>query len=1009
MTSIDFHHIRPLEGDRRYGFEEFICQLARRENVPDDWEFRRVEGAGGDGGVEAYWLQSDGIEHGYQAKYFLATKAIDWGQIDKSVKSALEQHPKLTSYTIALACDLTDRSGKEGKGKTGWDHWKTHKIEWEELAKAKGMTVEFVHWTKSQIIDKLASDLAKRGLALFWFDAELLDDKWFREHFSRSQADLDDRYHPEDHVRLSLEEVFGGLARSQAYLQFLHKWFSAVPSSADLVKQFRGYGMPVDENLVSTLCQECDDLHRIDESLDEYGVNEFPITDWASTLLRASKAVGLLRKEIEVSDGFRNTDDKRDAARYLGEIDRHLKTTPFHLSGGQHQLYVEADVRRMLLVVGEAGSGKSHLFASVVSSMLDAGMPALLLLGQYFQGTDLRHDLLRTLDMANRTFDEVLGALNAAGETAKTRLVLLIDALNEAENLRKWGGQLAGLLQDMLRYEWLAVGMSVRPEYEDHLIPSNVLDICARIECGGVLLPDEQEQAVVQYFEKRGITRPAVPWLAPEFSNFLFLRTCCDALKEQNYHEFPRGLRGSKQVLKFYINSIDHKLRAQFPGADIPLNALSCSLRAIAELMAGSKLDYVTKEMAVQLCEHAFGHRGPSDRIDWYHLLASEGIFRKDHLFDPDSDDPLDFGQEVFRFTYQRFSDHLVVEALLNDVDAIQGAFAPNEPLGFIFVNSRYWTWESLIEALAVQIPEKYPGIELPDVVPSEYVHATMDVFKESLLWRSDSAFTDRTLELFDQLATEWDDPRADILLKLATLQAHPWNARLLHNILQRFTMPERDAVWTVNINQMADDERLAIWELIRWSTAARLDQAETETLRLAAIALGWSLTSSNRNIRDKATKALSSIFSSRPEVLPGIVRDFSDVDDLYVMERVCAAALGAVTRGIEKEHVVAAAEAVYESVFKPETPYLHIILRDYARAIVEYAKYLGCLSTEIDLAKCRPPYHSSWPLTDITEDELKAIAERAGDTQILHSSQQMMGDFGTYEIAPLMNHVSIR
>jgi hypothetical protein len=52
--SIDFSQIRPYEGDQRTGFEEFVCQLARREHMAERGAFRRIEGAGGDGGVEAY-------------------------------------------------------------------------------------------------------------------------------------------------------------------------------------------------------------------------------------------------------------------------------------------------------------------------------------------------------------------------------------------------------------------------------------------------------------------------------------------------------------------------------------------------------------------------------------------------------------------------------------------------------------------------------------------------------------------------------------------------------------------------------------------------------------------------------------------------------------------------------------------------------------------------------------------------------------------------------------------
>ena len=56
---IDFREIRAHEGDKRKGFEELICQLARREKVRGGQEFRRVEGSGGDAGTEAGSLRTD--------------------------------------------------------------------------------------------------------------------------------------------------------------------------------------------------------------------------------------------------------------------------------------------------------------------------------------------------------------------------------------------------------------------------------------------------------------------------------------------------------------------------------------------------------------------------------------------------------------------------------------------------------------------------------------------------------------------------------------------------------------------------------------------------------------------------------------------------------------------------------------------------------------------------------------------------------------------------------------
>ena len=51
-------------------------------------------------------------------------------------------------------------------------------------------------------------------------------------------------------------------------------------------------------------------------------------------------------------------------------IEFHLDTTPIHLAQEKHDVRVRADVTRAIVVVGEAGSGKSHLFADAVDRAL---------------------------------------------------------------------------------------------------------------------------------------------------------------------------------------------------------------------------------------------------------------------------------------------------------------------------------------------------------------------------------------------------------------------------------------------------------------------------------------------------------------------------------------------------------------------------------------------------------------------------------------------------------------
>ena len=131
--------------------------MARREDFPNDSVYKRIDGAGGDGGVEAYWTKPNGKKTGYQAKYFLRSGVIKWTQINKSVTQALKTHPELERYVVALPCDLTDRTGGKECGKTGWEHWDSWVEKWKAHAYSAGVKdIEFRLWTKSDLISRLA-------------------------------------------------------------------------------------------------------------------------------------------------------------------------------------------------------------------------------------------------------------------------------------------------------------------------------------------------------------------------------------------------------------------------------------------------------------------------------------------------------------------------------------------------------------------------------------------------------------------------------------------------------------------------------------------------------------------------------------------------------------------------------------------------------------------------------------------------------------------------------------
>lgn len=164
---------------------------------------------------------------------------------------------------------------------------------------------------------------------------------------------------------------------------------------------------------------------------------------------------------------------------------------------------------------------------------------------------------------------------------------------------------------------------------------------------------------------------------------------------------------------------------------------------------------------------------------------------------------------------------------------------------------------------------------------------------------------------------------------------------------------------------------------------------------------LCWLFTSSNRIVRDKATKSLTNVFLSQADLFPELALKFDDVDDVYVLERIVAAAFGAACIDQSSDRLRSYAEAAASLVFSKPVVLPALLLRDYARGIIELAASQAVLPDCVYIKSCRPPYGSPPPRLAVTEELLKQVAKDVGDETILRSCESFTGDFARYEIEP--------
>jgi len=175
--SLEWHHIRISHDSRYDAFEKLCCDLAEREAVPDGAEFFALGAP--DAGVECFWRLPDGSAWAWQAKFFTSPPTNNqWGELDDSVKTALDKRPSLTKYTICLPIDPPDPRIPGRKSLT--DKWNDHVQKWEQWAHLRSMQVEFVYWGEHQIRNRL---IKHQDILDFWFpsptDAKIHPDRVF--------------------------------------------------------------------------------------------------------------------------------------------------------------------------------------------------------------------------------------------------------------------------------------------------------------------------------------------------------------------------------------------------------------------------------------------------------------------------------------------------------------------------------------------------------------------------------------------------------------------------------------------------------------------------------------------------------------------------------------------------------------------------------------------------------------------------------------------------------------
>lgn len=633
-----------------------------------------------------------------------------------------------------------------------------------------------------------------------------------------------------------------------------------------------------------------------------------------------------------------------------------------------------------IVIHGEAGCGKSHLLGHFSQEVLDYNAqrytkhdcPVLLLLGGNFAtGKEIEENIVSQLD-AECSFEELLVGLEHIGKSLRRRVPIMIDALNETNGMKYWMDKLPGFVERISKHRYLSLIVTIRDTYLNDVLSESHQEEWNHNMFQHDGFTDGEFNAVQSFCAYYGLNTLKIPILNPEFSNPLYLHIACQIAKDAHMDTLPTGWQ-VYELFDQYAEKLDKDF-AKENSIYKNKHIVSKAIDVIVKRMCDKQQLYMPYDEYDALLEEAFHHRYPNLSNE---LLESSLLSKGMGYY---------HGEDVY-FTYQRMGDYYVANKLLEGCVTQEDA---KERLA-VYATSllEKIVFQGVLEQLYVIVPARF-GAEIWELMDISREYHCTGMLLRSLHWRSaGNIHVEAIIDFLHKNRCDVDN-WYNTLLFLAPIPAHPFNGEWWHRIWKRYkTMADRDArlqpfiLETIRYSKENNIQRLIDWA---WTPGVSKEVSE-DVAQLTGITLTWILSSTIHSVRNETTKALVNLLQHQPQALLKVLEAFADIDDAYIQERLMAVTYGCVLRCNDKEKICEIGRYVYKQIFAKGDVPKHILLRDYACNIVDYAHRV-CGLKGVNMSKVLPPYGAEMPELPDERDVAKYKLDRE-DKSIRYSWQQ--------------------
>ncbi|WP_428067734.1 hypothetical protein [Chryseobacterium gambrini] len=952
-------------------FESYLKRTYGDELV----KFRVVNGAAGDGGIEAYGILKEGSILAVQAKWFRATLTrTQFKQIEESINTALALRPEIAEYIICIPRDLSSLKfvrGKKGEPKQPAKEHEDKLVDAftkEMLEKHPKLKIT---WWFDHDLDFEIAQSGNEGMYKFWFEKEVVSLEYLKELFELSRIGwLEERYIPELHAQGVIHKSIQELSFSQ---EFRNGFKADLAEFKDLLNQIikriqtfikNKASVSIEQDLLTNfilhLEKEIEDLNAMIDALDMgndlYEVEGQNSYDVAGILSKLKRIVPLNGQNGVVSD----------------LIDVIVKYTDFKEQ--EIESFFSATMR---LILGDPGTGKTHGLTNAVDIHIKKGFPAIIIQAKGAKSNDWTSLLSSSLSLPGWTKDQMLSAFQALAiqsdhkratnksdpDFEHTKILICIDGLEEdfgKEGI--WYARMREAEVFIRTYPRLKFVFSARSYfYQKTKIPKGK-------GFATVFLPREGDVPVwsvaEEYFSEEHFNIRIDSFTKVRGIDSLFaLRLFCEEYQGQTIEKEEDILTATMDLLEKKIDRIEETFKSmseqQFSQGRTPVRD---SLEAVSDAFCTkNELDHTELSNALK---PNVGEYLPSFEflIDF---LVNNGMLIRSEVFDQGLG--LKKKRSVYRMLSNSVIEMIIAGRLANDIS--NGKIA-NIPTEFKNICQELEGEETISAQLIVQstvdrlfISQKKligddgfltDGVE-QDKISSLRLKALVNAKGEQV-----EKYKAEVEELLLSPGENQFNVLTNLILPASRFNGNPFGGLFLHKVLgeQRSTF-ERDKKWSgldhheEFISKNKDWQLFSVKQALIGFAGEHLDLSPYSLHDETPLIFGWALSNIDQDLRSRLRVSLTVWALKQPEEFEKLLDILFPENDPQIQEDLASIMLALAGNLKDTISIERLARWSLNNVFDNIAEHRNVIVRQGMRGIVERAYGLGLLnSSEVEASR---------------------------------------------------------